>query len=74
MNAFHVLGGLLAVWAVLVAALGIMRHDFPRGRGAERLVAGISVLLVVGAISSAVITAANEEHHSAGPEAVEPQR
>jgi hypothetical protein len=72
-NAFHVLGGLLAVWAVLVAALGIVRHDFPRGRGAERLVAAISVLLVVGAIGSAVITAANEEHGEAGPESVEPQ-
>jgi len=73
-NAFHVMGGLLALWAVLVAALGVVRHDFPRGRGAERLVAAISVLLVVGAIGSAVLTAAAEEDEAAGPEAVEPQR
>ncbi len=74
MNAFHLMGGLLALWAVLVAALGILRHDFPRGRSAETLVTAISVLLVVGAIGSAILTAAAEEEEAAGPEAVEPQR
>ena len=67
MNAFHVLGGLFAVWAVIVAFLGITRHDFPRTRSAERLVALISVVLFFAAVGSAVITAANEEHETEHP-------
>ena len=60
MNAFHVLGGLLAVWALLVSFLGITRENFPASKAAERAVAAISALLVACAIGSAVITAANE--------------
>ena len=60
MNAFHVIGGLLAVWAIVVTALGLTRHDFP-GRS-ERLVAAISIVLVAAAIGSAIVTAAAEEH------------
>lgn len=62
MNAFHVLGGLLALWALFVSFLGVMRENFPATKGAERLVASISILLVAAAISAAIITAANEEH------------
>ena len=60
-NAFHVLGGVLAAWALLVSFLGITREHFPASKPAERLVAAISILLVAGALGSAVITAANEE-------------
>lgn len=60
MNAFHVLGGLLALWALVVSFLGITRESFP-GRQ-ERLVAAISVILVIGAVGSAIITSATEEH------------
>jgi hypothetical protein len=67
MNAFHVIGALAAIWAVCVAVIGIRKEDFPGG--AEKIVGAISVLLVVGAISAAIITAANEEEeHGAGPE------
>ena len=66
MNAFHVIGGLAAIWAVLVAVVGIRKEDFPGG--AERIVGAISVLLVVGAISAAVITSANEEEEGGGAE------
>ena len=59
MNAFHVLGGLTAIWAVLVAVIGITREDFPGG--AEKIVAAISLVLVVGTISAAIITSATEE-------------
>lgn len=51
---FYVLGGLLAVWAVVVSALGINRPGFPSGRGAQGAVMGLSVLLVVAAMASAV--------------------
>ena len=61
MNAFHVIGGLLALWALLVSFLGVTRESFPGSRGAERAVAAISVLLVVGAIGAAIITSATEE-------------
>ena len=60
MNAFHVLGGLLALWALLLAFLGITRENFPASKPAERAVATISLLLVAGAIGSGIVTAANE--------------
>jgi hypothetical protein len=67
MNAFHVIGGLAAIWAVTVAVIGITKEDFPGG--AEKIVGAISVLLVVSAISAAVITSANEEdEHGGGAE------
>ena len=61
MNSFHVLGGLLALWAVLVSFLGITRENFPASKPAERAVALISAVLVAGAIGSAVVTGANEK-------------
>ena len=64
MNAFHVIGGLAAIWAVLVAIVGIKKEDFPGG--AEKIVGAISVLVVVAAISAAIITAANEKEDHAG--------
>ena len=68
MNAFHVIGGLTAIWAVLVAIIGIKNEDFPGG--AEKIVGAISVMLVVASISAAVITSANEEEeHGGGAEA-----
>lgn len=73
MTAFYVLGGLLAAWALIVTALGLTRHDFPGSGAGERIVAGISVVLVAGAIGSGVITAANEEeaHGDGGEESAE---
>ncbi len=64
MNAFHVIGGLAAIWAVVVAVIGIKKEDFPGG--AEKIVGAISVLLVVGTISAALITSANEEEEHGG--------
>lgn len=59
MNAFEVCGAILALWAVLVAALGITREGFPGD--AEKLVAFISVVLVALAIGSAIYTGATEK-------------
>ncbi len=64
MNAFHVIGGLTAIWAVFVAVIGIKKEDFPGG--AEKVVALISVLMVAGAISAGIITSANEEEEHGG--------
>jgi hypothetical protein len=52
---FYVVGGALAVWAVLVSLVAIRRPDFP-SRGASRGIMLVSLLLVIGATSTAVIT------------------
>jgi plastocyanin len=67
-TAFHFLGVALALWAVLLAGLGVMRHDFPP-KGAEKFVIGISVLLVVSTITAAITTASKHQkkgHEVAG--------
>ena len=61
MNAFHVCGGLFAVWAVVLSFVGIKREDFPATPGAERLIGTVSVLLAVAAIGTAIYTSATEE-------------
>jgi hypothetical protein len=66
MNAFHVLGGILALWALLVSFLGVTRENFPASKRSERLVAFISVTLVILAIGSAIVTAANEGDEGKG--------
>jgi hypothetical protein len=54
---FYVFGGALAAWAVIVSAIGIRAHDtFPGSRGAFRGVLTISVVLILCAMASAVIT------------------
>jgi hypothetical protein len=69
MNAFHVLGGLLAVWALVISFLGVTREGFPGSKTSERLVSVISVVLVLAAISAALITSAlEEEEESEGGE------
>jgi plastocyanin len=68
MNAFFIIGGLLAVWALILSALGVTRHGFPGGRAGGILVMGISVTLALGAIGSAVVTAALEEREEAAAE------
>ena len=60
MNAFHVVGGLLALWALIVSFLGVTREGFPNTDGAERIVMLISIVLVLGAIGTAVYTGATE--------------
>ena len=55
--AFYLLGGLFAAWAVLVGALGVMRHrTFPPSGGVACAVMGISLVLMIGALGSAVLT------------------
>jgi len=55
---FYIAGGAAALWAVLVSLIGIRRHaDWPSSDGAARGVMGISLVLVVAAMATAVITA-----------------
>jgi hypothetical protein len=56
-TAFYLCGGLLAGWAVVLAAIGLSRAEFPGTATAERGVMLISAVLVVAAMATAVITA-----------------
>jgi hypothetical protein len=54
---FYVCGGALAAWALILSAIGIRAHaTFPSTEGAKRGVIGISLVLTVLAMASAVIT------------------
>jgi hypothetical protein len=54
---FYIFGGVLAAWAVIVSAIGIRAHDsFPPSLSARRGVMAISVVLVLCAMGSAVLT------------------
>ena len=66
LNAFHIVGIVLALWAVLIGAIGIRAADFGRRKTTERVVVLISCALVAGAIVAAVLTAAHEEAEEPG--------
>ena len=54
--AFYLLGGLAALWAVTLFAIGMRSHTFPGSAAAQRVVTLISVLIVAAAMASAVIS------------------
>ena len=54
---FYVLGGAAAVWAIVLFALGMRSPEFPGSQGAQRGVIAVSVVLVVAAMASSVLTA-----------------
>ena len=53
---FYIAGGLLAVWAVVLSALGLTRPTFPFGAMGQRAVMGISVLLAAVAVAMSIAT------------------
>jgi plastocyanin len=54
---FYIVGGTLAVWAVVVSVLlGLRKPSFPGGQGGQRAVIAISVGLVAAAVATAVLT------------------
>jgi hypothetical protein len=54
---FFVAGGLFAAWAVVLFLVGMRNPEFPRGTGPERAVIAVSLVLMVAAMATAVITA-----------------
>jgi plastocyanin len=69
---FYVIGAITAIWAVVLAALGITRPSFPGESGGATIVMAISGVLVAGSIGSAVIGGAlEEEEHGEEAEAAE---
>jgi plastocyanin len=72
-NAYHISGGLLASWAVIVTAIGVRNHDFPKTTGQARLTGTISILLVISTIGFAIYEGTREEEEEeGGAEAAEP--
>ena len=58
----YVAGGLLALWAVVLAAIGLSRAEFPGSLSGQRLVVAVTGLLVVATAASAVATASKPEN------------
>ena len=54
--AFYIVGGLAALWAIVLFAVGMRSHTFPGSAAAQRVVILISVLVVAGAMASAVLS------------------
>jgi hypothetical protein len=53
---FIVCGGLLAVWAIVLFAVGMRSPTFPGGQTGQRGVIAVSVVLMAAAMATAVIT------------------
>lgn len=56
-TAFYVLGGLLTLWAIVLAGIGMSSATFPATVGAKRGVIGLTALLMLGAMVTSVTTA-----------------
>jgi hypothetical protein len=55
---FYIAGGLLVVWALVLAATGLTRPAFPTNERAARCVMAVSLCLALVAMAMAVITSA----------------
>jgi hypothetical protein len=54
---FYIAAGALALWAVLVSAIGIRRHEnWPANNGTARALMAISAVLVLATMAMAVVT------------------
>jgi hypothetical protein len=55
--AFYIAGAVLAVFAVVISAIGIRGHEtFPASRGLMGAVMGLAALLVAATMATAIIT------------------
>jgi plastocyanin len=55
---FYIAGGLLVVWALTLSlGLGMRKPDFPGSLAGQRAVVAVTAVLVLGAVSTAVLTA-----------------
>jgi plastocyanin len=65
---FYIAGGLLVAWALFVSlGLGLRNPDFPGNLGGQRIVSAITAVLVIAAVSTAVITSGGESKAEGKP-------
>jgi len=63
---FYIAGGVLVVWALSISlGVGMRNPAFPANLGQQRLVMAVTVVLVLFAISMAVVTAGGEKQAQA---------
>jgi hypothetical protein len=55
---FYLAGAVLAIWAVALAGIGLTRPEFPYHARGQRGVIAISLVLVIIAIATAILTSA----------------
>jgi hypothetical protein len=65
---YYIAAGAAAVWAVILTAIGVRNESFPATARATRLVAAISIVLVLATIGLAIYLSATEEHEKGGEE------
>ncbi len=53
---WYIAGGVLALWAVVLSAVGLTRPDFPYGARGQRAVVFVSLVLMAIALAMAIIT------------------
>jgi hypothetical protein len=53
---FFIIGGALAVYAVILSTLGIQRPSFGSTRAGERGVIALTAVLAVAAVAAAILT------------------
>jgi hypothetical protein len=53
---FFIIGGALAVYAVILSTIGIQRPDFPSNMGGQRGVIALTAVIAVLAIGAAILT------------------
>ena len=56
-TAFYVLGLVAAAWAIALFAIGMRSPTFPGSQAAQRGVIAVSVVIVLAAMASSVLTA-----------------
>lgn len=49
---FYLAGGVLTAWAVILAAIGLSRPDFPSSQAVSRAVMAISTVLVLATMAA----------------------
>ena len=55
---FYIAGGVLVVWALSLAAVGLTRPAFPGSERGARGVMAVSFVLMVAAMATAILTSA----------------
>jgi hypothetical protein len=68
MDAYYVIGSVLAACALLVSLLGVVRKDFPKSARGEVAVAAIFGVLVIATVSAAIVGALSNQEHDEDPD------